>query len=187
MPQPITLAARSSPFERAAPWVRVGGIAAFALLTALGAFLRLPLPFTPVPVTLQTFFVLMAGVYLGGRDGAASQVAYLAVGAIGLPVFAGGAGAAHLLGPTGGYLLAFPVAAWIVGATVRPGDRLPHALTMFVVAKLLVFGLGTAWLAYVLGVDAGRAIALGVVPFLPGAVLKIAAATTLVVRAPITR
>jgi len=182
-----TITAHARPLEDAAVGYRIAGVAAFALLTALGAFIRIPLPFTPVPVTLQTFFVVLAGVYLGGRDGAASQLAYLAVGATGLPVFAGGAGMAHLFGATGGYLLAFPIAAWLVGVTLRPGDRLPRALAVLLAAKLVIFGLGAAWLAAVLGVGAGRAIALGVLPFLPGAVLKLAAATALVVRAPLTR
>ena len=182
-----TITARARPLEDAAVGYRIAGVAAFALLTALGAFIRIPLPFTPVPVTLQTFFVVLAGVYLGGRDGAASQLAYLAVGATGLPVFAGGAGVAHVLGATGGYLLAFPIVAWLVGAMLRPGDRLPRTLAVLLAAKLVIFGLGTAWLAQVLGVGAERAIALGVLPFLPGTVLKLAAATALVVRAPLTR
>jgi len=187
MAQSASITARARPLENAGTGIRVAGILAFALLTALGAFIRIPLPFTPVPITLQTFFVLMAGVYLGGRDAALSQITYLAVGATGLPVFAGGVGIAALLGPTGGYLLAFPIVAWFVGVTLRPGDRIDRTLAVFVIAKLVIFGLGTAWLARVLGVDAERAIALGVVPFLPGAVIKIAAATALVVRAPLTR
>jgi biotin transport system substrate-specific component len=187
MTQSTSIAARAKPLANAAVAYQVAGVAAFALLTALGAFIRIPLPFTPVPITLQTFFVLMAGVYLGGRDAAASQIAYLAIGATGLPVFAGGAGLAHLLGPTGGYLMAFPIAAWFVGATLRPGDRLVRTLAVFGVVKLVIFGLGTAWLAHVMNVDAQRAIALGVVPFLPGTVLKLAAATALVVRPPFTR
>jgi len=180
-------ALRARPLENAAIGYRIAGIAAFALLTALGAFVRIPLPFTPVPITLQTLFVVLAGVYLGGRDAAGSQLAYLGIGAIGLPVFAGGAGVAHLMGATGGYLLAFPLAAWMVGALVRPGDRLLRALAVFTGAKVIIFGLGTVWLATVLGVDASRAIALGVLPFLPGAVIKVAAATLLVVRPPFTR
>ena len=101
------------------PGVRASGILAFALLTALGAFVRIPLPFTPVPVTLQTFFVLAAGIYLGSRDAALSQLGYLAIGAVGLPVFAGGgAGFGHFLGVTGGYLIAFPIAAALVGAAL---------------------------------------------------------------------
>ncbi len=169
------------------PDARLAGIAAFALLTALGAFVRLPLPFTPVPITLQTFFVLTAGVYLGGRDAAASQLAYLGLGATGLPVFAGGVGPAALLGPTGGYLLAFPLAAWLVGSLVRPGTRATRALAAFLGATALIFAFGAGWLTQLAGMDPARALALGVLPFLPGAALKIAAATALTVRAPLAR
>lgn len=172
-------------FDR--PADRAAGILAFALLTALAAFVRIPLPFTPVPVTLQTFVVLAAGIYLGGRDAATSQALYLAIGAAGLPVFAGGAGLGHLFGATGGYLLAFPLAAALVGAAVRPGDPAGRATTVMTAATVLVFALGAAWLAAFLGVGLERALALGVLPFLPGAALKIAAAVALVVRAPLTR
>ncbi len=166
---------------------RATGIAAFALLTAIGAFVRIPLPFTPVPITLQTFFVLASGIYLGGRDAAASQGLYLGLGAAGLPVFAGGSGLAHLLGPTGGFLVAFPIAAWLVGGSLRPGDRLSRALVVLVSAIGIVFALGASWLALVMGVGPGQAFALAVLPFLPGAALKIAAATALVARPPIIR
>lgn len=173
--------------SRATVGRRVAGIAAFALLTAIGAFVRIPLPFTPVPITLQTFFVLAAGIYLGGRDAAASQGLYLGLGAAGLPVFAGGSGLAHLFGPTGGFLLAFPIAAWLVGGSLRPGDRAARALLVLVSAMAIVFALGATWLAHVMGVGPGRAFALAVLPFLPGAALKITAATALVVRPPIVR
>lgn len=179
---------RSAPalaFDR--PAERIAGIVAFAALTALGAFVRIPLPFTPVPVTLQSFFVVLAGVYLGGRDGAASQALYVATGLAGLPIFAGGAGLAHLMGPTGGYLVAFPIAAWLVGATLKPGDAAARAVLVLLAAKVVIFALGAAWLAAVAELDAGRAVALGVLPFLPGTALKIAAATGIVVRAPLGR
>ena len=167
---------------------RAAGIAAFALLTAIGAFVRVPLPFTPVPITLQTFFVLTAGIYLGGRDAAVSQALYLGLGAAGLPVFAGGSGGlGHLFGPTGGFLLAFPIAAWLVGGSLRPGDRPARALLVLFSATVFVFAMGATWLAQVMGVGPGRAFALAVLPFLPGAALKMATATALVVRPPITR
>lgn len=170
------------------PADRAAGVLAFALLTALGAFVRVPLPFTPVPITLQTFFVLAAGIYLGSRDAALSQFGYLALGAVGLPVFAGGgAGPGHLLGATGGYLVAFPIAAAFVGAALKPGDSPVRATAVCVAATLLVLVLGAAGLAAFLGVGAERAIALGVLPFLPGGALKVAAAVGLVVRAPLAR
>lgn len=184
----LSLQAPALARDDARPADRAAGVLAFALLTALAAFVRLPLPFTPVPVTLQTFVVLAAGIYLGGRDAAISQVGYLAMGAAGLPVFAGGAaGVAHLFGPTAGYLVAFPLAAALVGATVRPGDPAGRATVILTAATALVLGLGTAGLAAALGIGPGRALALGALPFLPGAALKIAAAVALVVRAPLRR
>ncbi|HYO46439.1 MAG TPA: biotin transporter BioY [Gemmatimonadota bacterium] len=170
------------------PVERAAGILAFALLTALGAFVRIPLPFTPVPITLQTFFVLAAGIYLGSRDAALSQLGYLALGAVGLPVFAGGgAGMGHFLGVTGGYLVAFPLAAAFVGAALRPGDSVARATAVCTAATLLILALGAAGVAAFLGVGTERAIALGVLPFLPGGAVKIAAAVSLVARAPLAR
>lgn len=185
---PVSLSLeRTGTLSRATAGRRAAGIAAFALLTAIGAFVRIPLPFTPVPITLQTFFVLASGIYLGGRDAAVSQGLYLALGAAGLPVFAGGSGVAHLLGPTGGYLVAFPIAAWLVGGSLSPGDRLGRALIVLLSATGIVFALGATWLALVMGVGAGRAVGLGVLPFLPGAALKVAAAAALVTHPPILR
>jgi biotin transport system substrate-specific component len=170
------------------PTARAAGILAFAMLTALGAFVRVPLPFTPVPITLQTFFVLAAGIYLGSRDAALSQLGYLALGSVGLPVFAGGgAGVGHFLGATGGYLVAFPLAAALVGATLKPGDSAARATTVCTLATLLILALGAAGVAAFLGVGAERAIALGVLPFLPGGAVKIAAAVGLVARGPLAR
>jgi len=160
------------------------GITAFALLTAVGALIRIPLPFTPVPITLQTLFVLLAGVYLGGRDGAMSQLAYLGFGAIGLPLFAGSGG---LLGATGGFLLSFPIAAWLVGSLLRPGDTAWRAIPILIAANVVIFGLGASWLARVLDVSAGQALSLAVVPFLPGAVIKLGVVTGLVARPPFSR
>jgi biotin transport system substrate-specific component len=95
---------------------RVIGVAVFAMATAFAARVAIPLPGTPVPFTLQLVCVLLAGAVLGARLGALSQAAYLAAGVMGAPVFAAGGGFAYLLGPTGGYLLAFPLAAFAVGA-----------------------------------------------------------------------
>src|SRR3989338_3067524 len=90
--------------------------ALFAAFTAAVAWFRIPLPFTPVPITLQTLAVLLSGAMLGPYYGALSMIIYLALGAIGLPVFAGGSsGIGALLGPTGGYLLSYPIAAFVIG------------------------------------------------------------------------
>ena len=102
-------------------------------------------------------------------------------------VTGGGAGLGHFAGATGGYLIAFPIAAAIVGATLRPGDSAVRATVVCVSATLFVLALGAAGLAAALGVGAERALALGVLPFLPGGAIKVAAAVALVVRAPLTR
>jgi biotin transport system substrate-specific component len=178
---------RGGSLSRATAGRRVVGIAAFVVLTAIGAFVRIPLPFTPVPITLQTFFVLASGIYLGGRDAALSQVLYLALGVAGLPVFAGASGLAHAMGPTGGFLLAFPIAAWLVGRNVEPGDRLARAALVLIAADVVIFALGATWFAATLGVGLERALALAVLPFLPGTVFKTGAALVLVVRPPVRR
>lgn len=157
---------------------RVIAVTAFAIATALGAQVFVPLPFTPVPMTLQTLFVVLAGALLGPRLGAASQLAYLAMGVAGLPVFYGGSfGLAHLLGPTGGYLLAFPVTAWVAGVVARPSGRrglteLGRLFVGLLAASLVILAGGTAWLAALTG-DADGALTLGLVPFLVGDLVKV--------------
>lgn len=147
----------------------------FSLLTALGAHVAVPLGLTPVPMTLQTLFVLLAGVLLGPVAGASSQLLYLALGALGVPVFAmGGAGLPWLLGPTGGYLMAFPMAAalsgWIAGREGRP-VRTTAAL---LAGTAVIFALGAAWLSVVTELQSGGLFAAAVLPFLPGAAVKVA-------------
>ena len=160
---------------RALPARRVLAVALFVALTALGA--RLSVPIGPVPVSLQTLVVSLAGLLLGARLGAYSQLTYLAVGAAGLPVFAQGAGLAYLLGPTGGYLLAFPVAAALTGwLAQRITTTGPRGVALLVVATLLgtlpVFLGGWAQLTAYTG-DPARAFAVGVLPFIAGDVVKV--------------
>ena len=148
------------------------GVIGFALLTAVAARLSVPLPGTAVPMTMQPVAVLLAGALLGSRAGAASQVAYLAAGLIGLPVFAAGGGAAYLLGPTGGYLLAFPVAAAIAGMAHSSGTRKWFSAALWLALALGVIHLGgLAWL----GILGGEALiaATGVRLFLVGDALKV--------------
>jgi biotin transport system substrate-specific component len=153
-----------------APGVIVG-ILGFAALTALAARLSVPLPGTAVPMTMQPVAVLLAGALLGSRAGAASQVAYLAAGAVGLPVFAAGGGAAYLLGPTGGYLLAFPVAAAIAGMAHTPARKWYSSALWLALALGAIHLGGLAWL----GILGGEALiaTTGVRPFLLGDGLKV--------------
>lgn len=157
---------------------RIAAVALFALATAIGARISVPLPLTPVPMTLQTLFVLLSGALLGPALGATAQLAYLAAGVAGLPVFTAGAGLAYLLGPTGGYLIAFPVAAFLAGVVV---DRVPRrglaraALTfvaLFAVSLVVLLG-GAAWLGITTG-DLASAFVLGFLPFLVGDLVKVA-------------
>jgi biotin transport system substrate-specific component len=153
-------------------------IVAGSVLTALAARISIPLPFSPVPITGQTFAVLLVGAALGSRRGAASMALYVAEGAAGLPVFAGGtAGPGVLLGPTGGYLVGFIAAAFVTGWLAERGwDRRPltTALAM-VLGNVVIYLLGVSWLSLFVGVT--KAPLLGMVPFFPGDLLKIVLAT----------
>lgn len=158
-------------------WRRVVAVAGAAVLTAVAAKVAVPLPGIPVPFTLQPVAVLLAGALLGASGGFKSQSIYLAAGMVGLPVFAAGGGWAYLLGPTGGYLLAFPVAAWIVGAFA---DRSRSALSIAfgAVVGLAVIHLGgIAWLAAMSGREAAAAV--GLAPFFVGDLLKVALVTVI--------
>ncbi len=143
--------------------------------TAIGAQVRVPLPWTTVPMTLQPLFVILAGALLGTRLGAASMAVYLAVGVLGAPVFSGGgAGVGWLMGPTGGYLVAFPAAAGAVGWLA--GDRAGGSVRLFValVAGLaLIYLGGVTHLAILTGRDWSSLLALGVLPFLGGDLVKV--------------
>ncbi|HEY1808507.1 MAG TPA: biotin transporter BioY, partial [Acidobacteriaceae bacterium] len=142
-----------------------------------------PLWFTPVPVTLQTFAVLLLGLMLSPRLSVATMVAYLAEGAAGLPVFSpvGSATFLHLLGPTGGYLLSYPAAAWLTGSLFRrlrrPGaSRFVPALVAAALGSFLILLAGAAWLAVLTHQGPLTIFALAVAPFLAGDVLKVVAA-----------
>ena len=160
-------------------WARsVALVVAFSLLVALAAQVAVPLPWTPVPLTAQTFAVLLTGALLGSRLGALALVAYLVEGASGLPFFVGGAGGLqHFYGATAGYLLAFPAAAFVTGYLAERGwDRrfLTAALAM-AAGSLVILACGWAWLALLLR-SASDAFRLGVAPFVVGDIIKIALA-----------
>ena len=151
----------------------------------MGVLAQLAIPFVPVPVTGQTLGVLLLGALLGSRRGALAMLAYLAEGLAGLPVFANGAtawtpssaGVPTIVGPTAGYLLAFPVAAFVVGALAERGwdRRVWTAAAAMIVGQAVVYLGGLSWLAQLVG--PGRAVEFGLLPFLAGDALKLIAAT----------
>ncbi len=152
-------------------------VIAGSLCVAGMAQIRIPLPFTPVPITGQTFAVLVVGASLGSRRGAASLALYLLLGVFGLPFFAGGMGGLYtLLGPTGGYLIGFVIAAWLVGLLAAHGldRRIPSALLAFLAGEMVIYLFGVAWLSLHLGI--WQAIIAGILPFLIGDAIKLVAA-----------
>ena len=153
-----------------------------AAVVALSAQVVVPLPVSPVPLTLQGLAVILVGGMLGSTAGAGAMAVYLAAGAIGLPVFAGGAGGlARLLGPTGGYLLAFPVAAALVGRVGRRGSP-ARCLAGAALGMLAIHAGGVAQLT-LLGGSAERAVEWGFLPFLVVDSLKVLAAALVLWRA----
>ncbi|MBI4542511.1 MAG: biotin transporter BioY [Gemmatimonadetes bacterium] len=171
------------------PASRLALAAAGALVVTLAAQVAVPLPGTPVPMTLQPLAVLVVGGLLGPRLGALGMVLYLAMGAAGLPVFTpfGAPGAARLFGPTGGYLLAFPVAAALVGRMTAgaPGWT---ALLAAPLLGMVAIHLGGAAQLLVLTGGAGRALGAGVLPFVAGDLVKVMLAALALRRAlPLTR
>lgn len=160
--------------------------ALFAALTAVLSFIRIPLPFTPVPVTGQTMATMLAGAILGPYWGTLSQVLYVAMGMVGLPVFAGGtAGPGVLVGPTGGYLVGFIAGAWVIGTLLPVKHAVGNVrmfLALFTGGVLVVYLFGIPWLAAVAGLSFRQAVLVGALPFLPGDVLKVVAATIMLPR-----
>jgi biotin transport system substrate-specific component len=148
-------------------------------LIALGAHARFFLPGNPVPVTLQTLFILLAGGILGASDGAAAALVYIALGILGAPFFARpeSAGFLYLAGPTGGYLVGFVAASALVGFTIRRTRNAALVTAALLLASLLILALGTLHLARLLSLGPAEAMATGFLPFLPGDVLKTCFAT----------
>jgi biotin transport system substrate-specific component len=150
------------------------GVVAFALATAFSAQVAIRLPWTPVPITLQPLLVVLAGVMLGGRAGALAIAAYVTVGALGAPVFSmGGAGLPWLLGPTGGYLLAAPAAAFVAGTIAGRDGVAWRLLTGLGLGVATMYAGGVIQLMALTGQGFAGAAALGVVPFLVGDVTKV--------------
>ena len=157
-------------------WTRsVGLVIVFSLFIAAAA--QFAIQIGPIPITGQTFAVLLTGALLGSRLGAAAVIAYLIEGAIGLPFFAaGGAGIVRFFGPTGGYLVAFPAAAFITGAFAEHGwdKNYPQAVAAMAIGSAIVFLGGWAWYSILTNTPAVAAFQIAVLPYLPGDVIKIA-------------
>ncbi|HEX5474563.1 MAG TPA: biotin transporter BioY [Vicinamibacterales bacterium] len=163
--------------------LRVGAVLFVTVLTVVAAQVSVPLPFTPVPFTLQPMVVLLGGAALGARLGMSSQVLYLVLGIAGLPVFAASPvlpqGFARLLGPTGGYLMSYPFAAFVAGylAERRFDRRYTTSLVAMLAGLAIVYGFGIAWIAYgPVAVGFAAALGAGFYPFVVADLLKIAIA-----------
>ena len=153
-----------------------------SLFVALCARVSVPLPFTPVPLTLQNFGVLAVGLALGSRRGFAALALYLIEGACGMPVFSMGAGIAYLLGPTGGFLLAYPLVAFIAGYIYEHSSRrFGWAALSAVAAEVVLFASGLSWLA-VLTHSISLAIRFGLYWFVFAEVIKVLMAAAVAAR-----
>jgi biotin transport system substrate-specific component len=170
---------------RTAAWARQGAIVlAASLFVALCAHVTVPLPFTPVPLTLQNFGVLLVGLALGRRGGFVALTLYLAEGAVGLPVFnpTGPGGIAQLLGPTGGFLLAYPFVAALAGFVFETGRRtFARATAAGFLAEVLLFASGIGWLS-ILTHSFAQAVRFGLYWFIFAEVIKIMFAAAVAVR-----
>lgn len=155
----------------------------FASMTAVGAYMVIPIG--PVPITLQVLFVFLAGAFLGARWGMASMLVYLLLGLSGLPVFAGGAaGLGVLLGPTGGYLIGFVAATYVIGFLVEhfPGKSIPYNSLYFLAGMVTIYIFGYLQLMYVASLSPTEAFVLGVAPFILFDAIKAIAAAILFTR-----
>jgi biotin transport system substrate-specific component len=154
--------------------------ALMAALTAVGAYIAIPIG--PVPIVLQNLFVMLAGLLLGGRWGVISIGVYLVAGAVGLPVFAGGTGGVgKFVGPTGGYLLGYVPAVFLIGMISEKGrGRVIVDVLAMVAGSAIVYAFGVPWLKVITGMSLSKAMAVGMLPFLIGDIIKIAAAVPIV-------
>ena len=155
-----------------------------AVLVVLGVVLlaisaKVQVPFWPVPMTLQTLVVLMIGATSGARLAGATLLSYFAAGAMGFPVFASGSGLSYMVGPTGGYLAGFFLAAVVIGylADKGHGRTIASALALLAIGEVVIFALGVGWLATIIGVE--KAVAVGLMPFVPAEILKVALGTAI--------
>lgn len=162
-------------FPRTASWLRdLFLIIISVLFVAAMAQVKILLPFTPVPLTGQTFAVLLVGALLGSKRSAASLVLYLVMGVLGLPFFAGGAsGLTYISGPTLGYLVGFVAAAYVVGLLAERGleRSVRTSIVPFLIGTLIIYVFGAGWLAILFGIE--KTLVLGVLPFIFGDFIKL--------------
>ncbi len=158
-------------------------VALFSALTAIGALISIPLPF--VPITLQTLFTYMAGALLGGYLGALSQLIYVLIGVVGLPIFAGWkAGIFALVGPTGGYLVGFIPGAFVIGklAEMRENPSFRWLLICMTAGTAIIYASGVLQLMNWMRIGVNEALVIGVLPFIVGDALKMLAAAYMTIR-----
>lgn len=152
----------------------------FAAITAVFSLIAIPTPFSPVPITLQLLAVFLSGIILGSKYGSLSQIVYLLVGAVGFPVFAGfHGGFGALFGPTGGFLISFPIIAFLIGLIIEKNKNASDLAMRFLVMPLLLllgllicYSLGSIWLSFVLKISLVKAIYIGVLPFIALDIVK---------------
>ncbi|MBI5145566.1 MAG: biotin transporter BioY [Candidatus Omnitrophica bacterium] len=157
------------------------GVVVMVILTSLGAFVRIRLPFTPVPITLQTLFVLLSAAFLGSSLGVVTQLSYILLGILGLPIFTGaGSGPLYLFGPTAGYLWGFVLASLFIGKFIKYSrDNFFLTLTLFCIGDLILLFSGVVWLKFIFGYHLAKLLLIGFLPFLPGDLFKALFATAL--------
>lgn len=154
----------------------------FTALIVIGGYISFPIPLSPVPIVLADFFVMLAGLFLGASWGGVSVGLFLFLGALGLPVFAGGkAGLVVLFGPTGGFLFGYLIAALVIGLLSGKGkSSFIKDIAALIVGNIIIFGIGVPWLKLALKLSWGKALALGLLPFTPGMIIKIIVALALI-------
>lgn len=164
---------------------RLIGIFTFVVMVAAGAFIYIPLPFTPVPITLQTFFVLLCAAFLKPKDSVIALGAYLLLGVTGVPIFSGALGGlARFLGPTGGYIAGFIFSVFPVSFLLRQGWEQGNAsffriVTAFFCGITTIYFFGGIWLAFTMHFSLKEVLSLGIIPFIAGDVVKLVFAALL--------
>lgn len=155
-------------------------IGIFTALTCILAQISIPIPFSPVPITLQVFAVCISAVILGKKLGTMSQIIYVLLGAMGVPVLANFSGGLDkILGPTGGFILSFPIMAFIIGSFVERKQSFFNTFISLIISLLICYIIGTLQLSFIMKLDIEKALSLAVIPFIPLDIAKILAAAVL--------